>query len=144
MIQIGFTGTRLGMTPLQLCMARDWLAGKTSKIEECWLHHGQCVGADAEMHVIAREFGWKIAGHPPKNQILRDALQCDVVWQAKPYLVRNREIVNASSEILAAPASDERKPSMHSGTWATIRYARSRRDRLVTIIYPDGSIEFSP
>jgi len=57
------------------------------------------------------------------------------------YLARNHFIVAYSEELVAAPKSN--KEELRSGTWATIRYARKRK-RMVTIIYPDGSLEYTP
>jgi hypothetical protein len=56
---------------------------------------------------------------------------------AKPYLVRNHEIVDDSQVLIAAPK--EFTEQLRSGTWATIRYAR-KIGRTVRIVFPDGSI----
>jgi hypothetical protein len=50
----------------------------------------------------------------------------------KPYLTRNRDIVQASSILVAAPKSDE---IVRSGTWSTVRYAR-QCDRTIYILLP--------
>ena len=39
----------------------------------------------------------------------------------KPYLDRNRDIVDACEVLLATPDGPER---LRSGTWSTVRYAR--------------------
>lgn len=57
------------------------------------------------------------------------------VLEPKPYLVRNKDIVNASEGMLAAPRGPE---ELRSGTWSTIRYARKCRKK-VLIMWPDGS-----
>jgi predicted Rossmann fold nucleotide-binding protein DprA/Smf involved in DNA uptake len=42
-------------------------------------------------------------------------------------LVRNRAIVNSSGLLIAAPAGEE---ILRSGTWSTVRYARSKDKRV--------------
>jgi hypothetical protein len=60
--------------------------------------------------------------------------QGDVVLTPRPYLVRNRHIVDASSVLIATPKGDE---ELRSGTWSTVRYARKiRRDFTIKIIAP--------
>jgi hypothetical protein len=66
-IDIGFTGTRKGMSDEQeLTLMR--LLAKFRK--PCRLHHGMCVGADAEAHAICRDMDIQLEGHPPSNTIM--------------------------------------------------------------------------
>jgi len=105
-----------------------------------WLHHGLCKGADAEAHAIARAHGLRIIGHPPTDPSMRVDLICDVLRKPKPYIPRNHDIVDAVVELFASPSGREEP---RSGTWSTVRYARMC-NVLISIVYPDGSLEFSP
>lgn len=55
----------------------------------------------------------------------------------KPYLVRNRDIVEETELLIAAPA--KAVEHLQSGTWSTVRYAR-RFGRPISIIRPDGTV----
>ena len=132
----GFTGTRHGMTPPQLDAVRDVLRRRQG-----WLHHGDCLGADKQAHDIGRALGLRIACHPPVNPTLRAFCECDLVHQPLAYMARNHAIVHVSAEVVAAPA--EMGEVMKSGTWATVRHAR-KLGKMVTIVYPDGTLEFCP
>lgn len=135
MRNVGFTGTRQGMTVGQLSSVAELL-----RRYDC-LHHGDCEGADKQAHQIARESGMRVIGHPPLNPAIRAWCECDVLLDPKDYLSRNHDIVDAIAELIAAPAEDQER--LRSGTWATIRYARKQR-RMITIVYPDGTLEFCP
>lgn len=127
----GFTGTRHGMTEEQL-QAVIGLAFGFSEI-----HHGDCVGADFDMHRIARAGGRRIVAHPPSDPRLRAWSYANEVLPVKPYLDRNRDIVDASSFLIATPA--EMTEQTKGGTWYTVRYARSQGKHIV-IVWPDGAI----
>ncbi|MFG1399852.1 hypothetical protein [Roseixanthobacter pseudopolyaromaticivorans] len=129
--RIGFTGTREGMTKVQA----DKVALHIAQAVE-W-HHGQCVGADAQTHAIARDLMVPIVLHPPDNAaLLADCPGAYATRDPRPYLDRNRDIVDETDGLVAAPHGPE---VIKSGTWATIRYARGR-GRKVTTIWPDGSV----
>lgn len=132
----GFTGTRYGMTHVQLYFVRDALRRRHG-----WLHHGDCIGADKQAHDIGRSLGMLISGHPPVNPSLRAFCECDALSEPKEYMARNRDIVDWCEELVAAPA--EMQEIVKSGTWATVRYGR-KLGRMVTIVYPDGTMEFCP
>lgn len=102
------------------------------------LHHGDCVGADAVAHRIARDLHHKIHGHPPIRSTYR--ANCTFDWEEEPkdYLVRNRDIVNATTLLIAIP--DGYKETLRSGTWSTVRYAKSLKRRIM-IVYPNGTVE---
>ena len=132
---VGFTGTRVGMKSAQVEKLREVLAGVTR------LHHGDCVGADAEACAIAKELGALTAGHPPINPSLRAWTTNDRDHPPVHYLVRNRRIVDATNELVACPGKLEE--SRRSGTWATIRHARAI-GRPITIIWPTGDTKHEP
>lgn len=137
MIDIGFTGTRHGMTDAQKQRLQWLLAGMP---RPAWLHHGLCVGADAEAHEIALAMDMLIEGHPPTNPKMMAKLEgFGFLNMPLPYLVRNRRIVDKTSELIAAP----RNEAIVGGTWSTIHYAKGV-GRKVTIIYAHGAVEVYP
>jgi len=137
MNRIGITGSRHGMTEAQAETFVGFLAGS----DGWWLHHGCCVGADERAHWLAFEMGIGSVGHPPKD----DRLMMDItgeqtfieLYPAKPYHIRNRDIVEQCDYILAFPADEVEQDK--GGTWYTIRYARTC-GRYGATIWPNGSI----
>lgn len=103
-----------------------------------WLHHGDCINADEEAHRIWQKLGGHIWLHPPDdpkkraNCKLNLGDRCD---PEKPYLVRNRIIVNNGKRLLGCPGT--MTEHRRSGSWSTIRYARSLH-RPLRIILPNG------
>lgn len=144
---LGVTGTREAITAAQ----RNWLNQKIRGLGIAELHHGACVGADLEAHVIAADYGAPIVVHPPVDQKLA-AAEClkrgmpgITVLPAEPYHKRNRAIVAASDLLLALPNSPYRA---RSGTWYTVLHATGRVDEHVLkraipvhICYPNGRTE---
>ena len=134
---IGFTGSRDGLSVRQYNRLR--VAFKRLLPQEpTEFHHGDCQGADEDIHGLVREMFPRctIVIHPPDNPARRAFCKGDVILEPKPYLQRDWDLVNASTYLLAAPKSmtEERR----SGTWATIRYARTK-GMFVHIFYPDGT-----
>lgn len=130
-MKVGFTGTQAGMTELQKRAIVNIL--KTLNIEEA--HMGDCIGADADFYDIINEMGIKTVGHIPNIDAKRAFKAYSEERQPKPYLVRNREIVNESNLLLSTPK--ESQEELRSGTWATIRYGKKIGEPTI-IIYPDG------
>lgn len=130
---IGITGSRDGCTQKQRVTLRTMLLECTE------LHHGDCIGVDEDAHIIAFNMRPKprIVIHPPLEGALRAYCKGDEVLFEHDYITRNHHIVDACEHLLACPASFIEK--QRSGTWATIRYARSINKRR-SIIYPDGVI----
>lgn len=137
-MSLGFTGTQWGMSQKQI-------EAFTALIRNRWppgeFRHGDCDGADATAHGIATAFGWHVIIHPPTSNSRRAFCPAPVILPPEPYLVRNHKIVDATKELVATPYTMQEE--LRSGTWATVRYAR-KLGRLITIIYPDGSLEFAP
>ena len=137
-MKVGFTGTRKGMTILQKKKLLAFLTKFGNVIKE--VHHGDCVGADAEFHEIVRQNfpTIKIVIHPPINPKFRAFCDGDEERKPKDYLARNRDIVDETDILIACPA--QKKEILRSGTWATVRYARKKK-KFILIIFPDGSLE---
>lgn len=131
-MDIGFTGTREGMTDRQRTAFKALLIGHAGPF-----HHGDCVGADEQAAGLARDAGLRIIGHPPTDGRLRAHYPSDENFDPRPYLDRNRDIVDASRVVIAAPK--EMAEAAKGGTWATIRYARKRGVAL-WVVLPDGTV----
>lgn len=139
MIEVGFTGTRNGMTDAQKNTVQLRLIELSANPAEIEAHHGDCIGADADFHAICRELGvGKIVAHPGHvSRELRAFTDADEVRDPKPPLDRNSDIVFECLVMIATPT--ESVEQQRSGTWSTIRKAR-RSARRLTVVYPDGRI----
>lgn len=139
---VGFTGTRYGMTKVQ-CVAFEVVYIGLCVRE---LHHGDCVGADAEAAAIAHYHRSpaspvRIVCHPPLDGTHRAFFaHSDEVFPARHYLARNRAIVDACDVLIGCPFERECQP--RGGTWSTIRYARTAGKHVI-VIAPDGTVEDS-
>jgi hypothetical protein len=126
-IQIGFTGTQRGMTPRQ----QQHVTTILQKYKGSTLHHGDCIGADAQAHGIAKKCGLSVEIHPPINPEKRAYTKGGVTHTKKPYLERNRAIVDASDMLIATPKTA--REDLRSGTWATVRYARKQKKKIALV-----------
>lgn len=132
---IGFTGTKRGLNPSQRAEL-DRILKELKRQSFTRLRHGDCIGADAEAHELARANFLSVALHPPiypKYRANCHMLPGEEVNEPKDYLFRNRDIVD-NSAILIVCSGDEEEV-LRSGTWATARYARSIKKPHI-IIYP--------
>jgi hypothetical protein len=114
---VAMTGSQSGATPAQL----DWFRQRLVALGATELRHGDCIGADALAHTVARELGLRVVIHPPSNAAKRAYCNADLILPARPYLDRNRDLVDAAAHLLALPDGPERQ---RSGTWSTVRYAQ--------------------
>lgn len=148
---IGFTGTRLPLPSTQQIalvvvladIIAEWLV--TGLHGPRYFHHGDCVGSDfyaaRVMHEmkVTTEPRIKIVAHPTNIPHLRGfSPYNDVIRDVKDPIVRNHDIVDESTILVATPGTMEE--IARSGSWSTIRYARSL-NREIRIIYPDGHQE---
>ena len=138
-VDIGFTGTRDGMTHAQAKLFSD-LMGETltlyAQMTQFRFRFGVCKGADHQAAWIAKGLGYYIIGHPPIDTSQMCAIDvCDELMPPEAYLKRNKSIVAASLQMIATPKEATEK--LRSGTWATIRYATASRKKL-TIMFPNG------
>lgn len=148
---VGFTGTRDGMTWVQQGALDEYL-----QLEGATFHHGDCLGADEQADAIAWRYGLQRHIHPPVDPKLRaychrirELDNGDRLYSEKPYLDRNRDIVDACDVLVAAPK--ERPFGLDAvpgqwpkgGTWHTVRYAQRTRKPIV-IVWANGSVERLP
>jgi hypothetical protein len=129
MSRLGFTGTRRGMTM--------WQQGAVKRLAASYdeVHHGDCLGSDADMHAIARVLQLRVVVHPPVDDRLRAGCTGNVNRPVKPYHDRNRDIVDETEHLIATP--DHMTETGLGGTWWTVRYARSV-GKPVTVVWPNG------
>jgi len=139
MIHVGFTGTRHGMVELQRSAIRLLLLGLYRDVGVT-CHHGDCIGADADFHKIARGLGFWVVGHIPSDDTHRAFCDFDEVREPLTYMKRNRAIVDVASVVLATPF--EMTEQARGGTWSTIRMAR-RAGRETVVVLPDGAVRES-
>ena len=137
-MEVGFTGTKMGTSDPQLGSLIEIVEG----LDFERAHHGDCLGADCEFHVVLRTVAEHvhIVGHPPKEHKYRAFCDFDEECDPRQFLVRNRHIVDASDLMIACPGGTK-ELRRGSGTWATIRYARKQKVPLV-IIWPNGTCTY--
>jgi len=134
-MKIGFTGTKDGMTPEQKKTITDFI--ENNYISE--FHHGDCIGSDEDFHNICSNNGIdNIIIHPPIFDKHRAFCKSKTILEEKPYLKRNKDIVNSSDILLATPNSTNE--ILRSGTWSTIRYGIKNNIKVI-IVYPNGISE---
>lgn len=139
---LSITGTQAGATPNQLTALTELLAGHASlKVTE--LHHGCCIGVDAQTHAIALSMGGiPIHGHPgvnskglsPKRVVLEGFTELS---EPIPYPDRNKIMVDLCDLLVGVPRGPE---LIRSGTWGTVRYA-VRRSCPTLLLSPSGDVE---
>lgn len=144
MTSVGFTGTREGMTLQQADVVLRQLIFWLCRPGDHEWHDGDCKGADDETHQIVQDlktqgFSIKLIGHPCTIEPLQVGNQFDIRREVKQPLNRNKDIVNESEIMLAAPKEHVER-FIGSGTWATIRYA-TKMGRPTLIVFPDGTID---
>jgi hypothetical protein len=137
---IGFTGTRHGMSEQQKrCL--DMIFNAWKDFAGIELHHGDCIGSDAEAHKVAESIPRRvIIVHPPIKDDFRAYCHSDQRQEPKDYIERDHDIVNRSDFVVAAPKGFTEE--VRSGTWATIRYAKTRKIPFV-VLWPDGGISYN-
>lgn len=130
---VGFTGTRHGMTHPQWEGVKRLL----EEVEPYEVHHGDCVGADEEFHQLAMQLNLRTVIHPPIIHTLRAYCQGDLVLKPKDYTARNRDIVQVSEFIIAAPPTEQEQ--QFGGTWQTVRFSREY-NRPCKVVLPSGNV----
>ena len=123
---IGFTGTRLGMSLSQRAQFNRVFPVLCNFVTSEF-HHGGAYGADTEAWHMVLAFGMSpeyIHWHPCPGVVATEETLTHHWHEVLLPLRRNKEIVNESAILIAAPSRNEEE--LWSGTWATIRYARTK------------------
>jgi hypothetical protein len=133
---VGFTGTRQGMTDEQLVKFGLILPDAMMVFK-----HGAAIGADEQAAACVRGKSPKthITAYPSNigSQTSEEAIAIsDTVLPPDQPLKRNRDIIEMSDVLIAAPAGMTEE--LRSGTWATVRLARRIRQRII-FVWPDGT-----
>lgn len=132
---IGMTGTRDGMSQEQKNAYEKYIQALDEKLI---LHHGDCIGADADAHDIAVRHNIKTHIHPPIKDVHRAFKEGDYSEEEKSYFARNRDIVDSAALVLGFP---KLMKETKGGTWYTINYTKNKGTPLV-IIWPNGELEY--
>lgn len=125
------------MTQEQIAAVRNILEYVYEHENRWKAHHGDCVGADAGFHGMAKLCGAYTIVHPPIDNKLRAYCDGDSIRDPKPYHARNRDIADDSSLLLATP----KDTTGQGGTWYTIAYA-VRVGVPVVVVHPEGSLTY--
>lgn len=132
-VHVAFTGTQAGMNTFQLQTLKTALGNLLNYT----FHHGGCIGADKQAHGVAMKDRARIVVHPPSDfKKYARVTGYDGYFETrppKPYLVRNHEMVDECTILLAAPRTNQEV--LRSGTWATVRYAR-KQGLAIVMLYP--------
>jgi len=131
-MRVGFTGTRYGLSAAQMEAVQRLLHGGIGEF-----HHGDCVGADFEAASMAKLAGYRIIGHPPRNQSMRAFFQSDDERAPQSYRFRNRRIVFECEYLIAAPR--EASECVRGGTWSTWRLSKAF-GRKTVLVLPNGKV----
>ena len=139
-MKIGITGTRNGMTDFQLDAVQQWLAAWPTPRGE--LHHGDCVGADAEVAAIAHHLlAYHTVCHPPTKNDLRAFFESNETRSPLSYFARNRNIVDETEILMVVPGQPKEVflASTTGGTLYTYNYAKKQGKPRV-VFYPNGEV----
>lgn len=133
-----FTGTRRGMTTAQRAAFKALVSNRPDVTR---IEHGACQGADRDAHLLTPHMVQSMWPCNAEQMAWAEmvAKPLDILHSIRPPLDRNRLIVRFGARLIAIPRL--MKEEIRSGTWATIRFARSIR-RPITLIWPDGSMTF--
>lgn len=116
-MRIGFTGTRHGMSLHQI----DEFTTLLMQHNPTEFRLGMCEGADMEAHAIV-------------NQLIPSCKIIPLPGVPGTYLKRNREIVDNSDLLIAAPLQNTHPETKHAGgTWYTIDYAHKQGKPLILL-----------
>lgn len=135
--KVGFSGTRKGMTQEQRATFRSLI----QLLQPKEFHHGDCIGADCQademIHLYVPEC--EVIIHPPKSDKYRAYCPEGVLRDEKPYLDRNRDIVNETGLVIIVPETDTVPDPVKGGTWYTYSHAW-KEGRIIIAISVAGLI----
>lgn len=134
---VGFTGSRDPLPSAQKAALERLLYRLDDEERIAEGHHGDCIEGDMEFDRWCRSVGIERHAHPGPDGPNRARSDAQVIYAPQPFLVRNRDIVDACDVMVSCPSGPERQ---RSGTWATVRYARKLGRRLI-VVWPDGHVD---
>lgn len=141
-MRIGFSGTHEGLTNDQTLHVH-MLLGDLKSAGATQATHGMCIGADEQFHFMAKALKYFVIGCPgvTKHNIVwrrsEKCSDCDLIMPEKYFLSRNHDIVRESDVVIVCP-KEVVEQFQGSGTWATMRFAKSVQRPLI-ILWPDGT-----
>lgn len=154
------TGTRRGMTAaqktrfaegLKRCLDQDQQRNPDPAKPEDFttLVHGDCMGADADAHLIAYEMGLDIWIYPgidrfgcsPSRAFCGGDVDRVRLMPEGRYFPRNQDIVRKGRFLVGFPGKDHVE-SHGSGTWHALHFARTIA-KPMRIVWPDGHVTTS-
>ena len=132
-MKVGFTGSRGGMSLNQALSLKTIF--RKMHIDE--FHHGKCIDSDAQAHRMALDPAMnikKIVVHPPLDKKYEAVIEIQIdkveELEPKPYLERDRDIVDSTGILIATPRNFDQ---LHSGTWYTINYAIKKNSPIIIL-----------
>lgn len=145
-MQIGITGTRNNLSIQQVAQINEALVVLYSVSSV--FHHGDCVGADEKGAELAKLAGYYVVSHPPEDEKYRAFADSHEEWKEKPYLERNKDIVDNSDIIISVPRKavslkeilNSENGTLRGGTYYTTKYALKSRKSVIMIL-PNGYFE---
>lgn len=137
-MHLAIAGTRKGLTEDQFNRVKEFILLEGSEFTH--LHEGDCIGVDAQVTQMFQDMQPQVTVvcHPPDKFRCRAYTKYDETKDVRPYIMRDKDMVDASSFLWACPEGPEK---IRSGTWTTVRYARNQ-GKMITIIYPDGKVDY--
>ena len=139
-MKIGVTGTRSGMNEAQFNAVKfhlEHIINNREPGEEMELHHGDCVGVDVEVAILAKSLGYHIINHPPVKDELRAFHPSDEFRTPLSYFARNRKIVDETEMLFVVPYQNEWQNN--GGTWYTHDYAEKKQKPTI-VFFPNVHI----
>jgi hypothetical protein len=138
-MKIGFSGSQVGLTEDQY----NTVFKSLEFLRPTEAHHGRCLGADTRFHQACLDLKIPVVLHPGcdynGNSPKSGYCPCpEKILDVKPYLDRNKDIVDSVDLMIACPKGFEEE--FRSGTWSTIRYFVKKKKRFY-IVFPDGSLK---
>jgi hypothetical protein len=142
MRRIGVTATRKGLSVVQVEIVSRWLSMSMEEARGAGtiisIAHGDCIGGDATIDARAQYVGAYRIVHPGPGEYRAYCL-ADEIAEPKPFLDRDRDIVEETEELWAFPGGMSEQ-QRGSGTWYTVHYAQ-KHNTPVTIVWPNGTVE---
>jgi hypothetical protein len=133
-MKIGITGTRKCITQEQQKSLHDLL----ESFIPYEMHHGDCIGADAQAHSVAILHEQKTVLHKPINTSLVANCLGDEERLPLEYHARDRQIVIETDILIALPLTEPMQT--RGGTYYTFSFSEKMKKPSI-IIWPNGRVQ---